>query len=80
MHYRQQLLTTAGSPYCGVSGIVNVTQTGQGGGTYTSTAGLSLNSSTGAIDLGASIGGTYIVTYSFSSGACNNTCYNICDY
>ncbi len=63
----------AGSPYCGVSGIVNVTQTGQSGGTYTSTAGLSLNSLTGAIDLGTSIGGSYIVTYSFTSGTCNNT-------
>ena len=62
-----------GSPYCGVSGIVSVTQTGQSGGTYTSTAGLSLNSSNGDIDLGTSTAGNYIVTYSFISGACSNT-------
>src|SRR4029077_5263484 len=61
-----------GSPYCGVSGVVNVTQTGLGGGIYSSTAGLSLNSSTGDIDLGTSTAGTYTVTYSFTNGTCSN--------
>ena len=61
-----------GSPYCGVSGVVNVTQTGLSGGIYSSTAGLSLNSSTGDIDLGTSTAGTYTVTYNFTNGTCSN--------
>ncbi len=36
----------AGSPYC-ASGIATVTQTGIAGGTYTSTAGLTINAATG---------------------------------
>ncbi len=38
----------AGSPYCAV-GTSTVTQTGQSGGTYSSTAGLVINSTTGEI-------------------------------
>ncbi len=73
MHLPTATINYSGSPYCGVSGIVNVTQTGQSGGTYASTAGLSLNTLTGAIDLAASTAGTYTVTYSFSSGTCSNS-------
>src|SRR5205814_2242945 len=62
----------SGSPYC-ATGTASVTQTGQAGGTYSSTVGLSLNAGTGAINLGASTPGTYTVTYSFSDGTCNNT-------
>ena len=62
----------AGSPYC-ASGIATVTQTGTAGGTYTSTAGLTINAATGDIDLVASTPGTYTVTYSFTSGTCSNT-------
>ena len=40
------------------------------GGTYTSTAGLNLNASTGAIDLSASTPGTYSVTYT-TPGTCS---------
>lgn len=61
-----------GTPYC-ASGTANVTQTGQIGGTYSSTAGLSINSSNGAINLSASTPGTYTVTYNFSNGTCSNT-------
>ena len=61
-----------GSPYC-ASGIATVTQTGTAGGTYTSTAGLTINAATGDIDLVASTPGTYTVTYSFTSGGCSNT-------
>src|SRR4030095_406105 len=61
-----------GSPYCGVSGVVNVTQTGQGGGNYTSAVGWSLNSSTGETDLGTSTAGTYTINYSFTNGSCSN--------
>ena len=39
-----------GTPYCAAGGAL-VTQTGQAGGTYSSTAGLSINSSTGTVDL-----------------------------
>ena len=52
----------AGSPYC-ATGIATVTQTGQAGGTYSSTAGLTINAATGDIDLVASTPGTYTVTY-----------------
>lgn len=61
-----------GTPYC-ASGTANVTLTGQTGGTYSSTAGLNINSSNGAIDLSASTPGTYTVNYSFSNGTCSNT-------
>ena len=62
----------SGSPYC-ATGIATATQTGQGGGTYSSTAGLSIAAATGDIDLVASTPGTYTVTYSFTNGTCNNT-------
>ncbi len=41
-------------------------------GTFSSTAGLSINASTGAIDLSASTPGTYIVTNTYT-GTCSNT-------
>jgi hypothetical protein len=62
----------AGSPYC-ASGTASVTQLGQIGGTYTSTLGLSINASTGLIDLGASTAGVYTVTYNFINGTCLNS-------
>lgn len=40
------------------------------GGTFTSTAGLSINSSTGVINLATSTPGTYTVTYSIAASAC----------
>ncbi|MCX6258075.1 MAG: hypothetical protein NTW49_09320 [Bacteroidia bacterium] len=61
------------SPFCGI-GNADVTQTGQAGGTYSSTAGLVINAASGQIDLAASTAGTYTVTYSFSdSNGCSNT-------
>jgi PKD repeat protein len=62
----------AGSPYC-ATGTATVTQTGQGGGTYSSTAGLNITAATGDINLVTSRPGTYTVTYTFSNGTCNNT-------
>ncbi|MFV5696365.1 T9SS type A sorting domain-containing protein [Flavobacterium sp. LB3P122] len=59
-----------GSPFCN-SGLANVTRTGQAGGTYSSSAGLIINSLTGRINLEASLTGTYMVTYSFSYGTCS---------
>ncbi len=61
-----------GSPYC-ASGVASPVQTGQTGGSYSSTPGLSVNGATGVINLAASVPGTYTVTYSFSNGICNNT-------
>src|SRR5690606_41145391 len=41
-------------------------------GTFSSTTGLSINSTTGAINIGASTPGTYTVTYSIAaSGPCS---------
>ncbi|MFT3705162.1 MAG: hypothetical protein QM802_22535 [Agriterribacter sp.] len=65
-------ISYSGSPYC-ATGTATVTQTGQTGGTYSSTTGLSINTSTGAVNLGASTAGTYTVTYNFSNGTCSNT-------
>ena len=49
------------------------TVTGTPGGTYTATAGLSINLSTGEIDLSAStVGGPYTVTYT-TPGSCNSS-------
>jgi hypothetical protein len=61
-----------GSPYTAV-GTASVSQTGTTGGVYTSTAGLSINASTGAVDLAGSTPGSYTVTYTFSNGTCANT-------
>lgn len=44
-------------------------QTGTTGGTYSSTAGLSINPSDGTIDLSASTLGTYTITYTYSGGS-----------
>jgi len=60
------------TPYC-AEGTGTVTQTGQAGGTYSSTGGLNIVVSTGAINLATSTPGTYTVTYSFTDGTCSNT-------
>lgn len=56
--------------YCADAG--NQTPTVVDAGTFTSTAGLSINASTGVIDLAASTAGTYTVTNT-TSGACPDT-------
>src|SRR5450432_4106100 len=61
-----------GSPFCPV-GTATVTQTGTTGGTYSASAGISINSATGAINLASSAVGTYTITYSFTNGTCANT-------
>jgi hypothetical protein len=58
-----------GSPYCSNAGTATVTRTGTAGGTYTAApAGLSINATTGAVNLGASTAGTYTVTYTLAAG------------
>lgn len=60
------------SPYCG-TGTATVTLTGFSGGTFSSSSGLSINASTGTVNLSSSIPGSYTVNYSFNSGACTST-------
>ena len=66
-------ISYAGTPYCSNTGTALVTQIGTTGGTYTATpAGLSINASSGAVNLGASAGGTYIVSYTIpAAGGCD---------
>ena len=75
----QVIITTApsatiaynGGPFCTSSAPVSVTRTGTPGGTYSSTAGLTINSANGTITPATSTGGTYTVTYTIAaSGGC----------
>ena len=70
-------ISYTGSPFCtSVSTAQAVTLSGTGaytGGIYSSTAGLSINGSTGAITPSASTAGTYSVTYTIpASGGCSS--------
>jgi hypothetical protein len=58
--------------YCLVQADPTPTITGLAGGTFSSTAGLSINASTGVIDVSASTPGNYTVTYT-TSGPCPNS-------
>lgn len=60
-------ISYAGSPYCAGAGTATVTLTGTTGGTFSSTAGLSINATTGDITLGTSTLGTYTVTYTVAA-------------
>ena len=66
-------ISYAGSPFCNsVATPQAVTRTGTTGGTYSSTAGLTINASTGAITPSTSTAGTYTVTYTIAaSGGCS---------
>jgi hypothetical protein len=60
-----------GSPYCLNAGTATVTRTGTAGGTYSSTAGLTINAVTGDVTLSTSTPGTYTVTYTVAAnGSC----------
>ena len=59
----------SGTTFCASGTNPTATVTGTAGGTFASTTGLSLNATTGAINLGASTPGTYTVTYSVA-GSC----------
>src|SRR5678816_528737 len=59
-------ISYAGSPFCSGQTSTSVTLTGTGaytGGIFSAPAGLSINTSTGAVDFTASSPGTYTVTY-----------------
>jgi PKD repeat protein len=62
----------ASADYCANDADPTPTITGLGGGTFSSTAGLSINTSTGQIDLSASTPGSYTVTYT-TAGTCPNS-------
>lgn len=61
------------SAYCADAGIIPVNFSGTTGGTFTAApAGLSLNSTTGAVNTGTSSAGSYTVTYTIpASGGCS---------
>lgn len=65
-------ITYSNSPYC-KRGTAVVTQSGITGGMYSSDAGLSINASTGEINLATSTVGSHTITYSFTNGTCANT-------
>lgn len=58
--------------YCQSGSNPTPTITGTAGGTFSSTAGLNINSSTGAINLAGSTTGSYTVTYN-TGGTCPNS-------
>lgn len=58
---------------CAGVGSVSPTFAGVTGGTYSAPGGVSINSTTGAIDLGASTAGTYTITYTIPSVICPGT-------
>ncbi|MCO6460945.1 MAG: SprB repeat-containing protein [Saprospiraceae bacterium] len=58
-------ISYAQSQFCAI-GTATVTIVGQTGGTFSSTSGIALNTTTGEIDLGASTPGSYVITYNFS--------------
>ncbi|ARV14951.1 T9SS type A sorting domain-containing protein [Polaribacter sp. SA4-12] len=53
------------------------TITGETGGTFTSTSGLSINNSTGVIDVSNSIVGSYVVTYTTTAPDQNSATFNV---
>ena len=60
-------ISYSGSPYCSGTSSATVTLTGATGGTFSATAGLLINSTTGAVDL-SSPAGNYTVTYTIAAG------------
>ena len=62
-------ISYSGTPFCSGGGIGSVTLTGTSGGTYSSTAGLSLDAVTGDIDPSSSTPGTYTVIYTIAAGS-----------
>ncbi|HEX3164886.1 MAG TPA: T9SS type B sorting domain-containing protein, partial [Chitinophagaceae bacterium] len=65
--------TVSGGTFC-ATGTTTLTTTGATGGTFSAfPAGLSINASTGVIDLAASTPATYTITYSFGTAPCNGT-------
>jgi hypothetical protein len=66
-------ISYSGTPFCkSLTAGQAVTRTGTAGGTYSSTTGLTINASTGAITPSTSTAGTYTVTYTMAAaGGCS---------
>src|SRR4029079_13343626 len=65
--------TVSGGTFC-ATGTTTLTTTRATGGTFSAApAGLTINATTGVIDLAASTPGTYTITYSFGTAPCNGT-------
>lgn len=62
----------SGGPFC-PTGVVDVIRNGQAGGVFSSTSGLSINSSTGQINSASSVPGSYTVSYNYTNGTCSGT-------
>lgn len=63
-------LTYPQTNYCTTDPNPSPTVTGSASGTFSSTAGLSINAATGVINLAASTAGPYTITYVGTGGAC----------
>jgi gliding motility-associated-like protein len=65
-------ISYSGTPFCkSLSTAQHVTRTGTSGGRYSSTAGLTINATSGAITPATSTAGTYTVTYTIAAaGGC----------
>ncbi|GEM_PF-654618 len=70
--------TYAAASYCTSDADPTPTITGEPGGTFTAPAGLSINASTGVIDVSAStIGGPYTVTYTTNAPCANSATFDV---
>jgi len=67
------MLTYPQTSYCADAADPSPTMVGTAGGVYSSTAGISLNASTGVVDLSASTAGTYTITYTAPGTPCPAT-------
>jgi gliding motility-associated-like protein len=66
-------VTVSGGTFC-ATGTTTLTTTGATGGTFSaSPAGLTINPTTGVINLAASTPNTYTIIYSFGTAPCNGT-------
>ncbi|RYY85195.1 MAG: T9SS type A sorting domain-containing protein [Chitinophagaceae bacterium] len=58
-----------GSPFCGADGTVSPMNIYPAGGTYSGTPGLSIDATTGAVDLALSSASNHTATYSYNGGS-----------
>jgi len=65
--YKGTTISYPGSPYCTNAGAAIVTLAGTSGGVFSSDTDISINASTGEINLGLSTPGVHIITYSIAS-------------
>ena len=63
--------------YCISEPNPSATITGISGGTFSSTVGITINASTGEIDLGTSTNGTYTITYTTPGPCVNSTTFSV---